>query len=355
MPVSKLTPIAASALFTVLSVPSIAYANCDNTNSVNGWGNWCNVGEFLGNQSPTAAGPQTQQSQNFRQNRNGFQADEFGGKTNANTTEDPYNWKGFALVEVANPNATKKTKKQYELAAVNIKSDQENNVIEVVIGEGASQIVLDKGDFIVQKRGKNKGQLLASGFFKVASTDGKYSITVTKNKHSLARDSRSVNDFTSSGYVKEGKSNIAAFVAGSPTSSAVINARTEVKAYYSGSGAYSISNSNGFKKVNNHITVNFSNSSWSGAWGNNNGKPFTAKASGNISGNTFSGTINKADFAGSKSFSNLEGTVSGQFIGDQGQGLVGQLSMSGDIRKNRRTIQTKVINGVFVNQESTRR
>lgn len=347
----KLTSLTATTLFTVLSVPSIAYANCDNSNNVNGWGNWCNVGEFLGNQSPTASGPQSQQPQNFSQNRNSFQADEFGGKTNANTEEDPYNWKGFALVEVANPNATKKTKKQYELAAVNIKSDQQNNVIEVVIGEGANQIVLDKGNFIVQKRGKNKGNLLASGFFKVASSDGKYKITVTKNKHSITRDSGSVNDFTSSGFVKKGKNNVASFVAGSPTASTIISARTEIKASYTGSGTYSISNSNGFKKVNNNITVNFSNSTWNGSWGNKNSKPFTAKASGNITGSTFSGTINKADFGGSKKFSNLQGSVSGQFIGDKGQGLIGQLNMSGDIRKNRRKTIAKTINGIFVNQE----
>lgn len=243
-------------------------------------------------QEPTAAGPVD--DYNPELGLPAVDSDKFGGSVE----QTPYNWQGYAYVNVDRLNENiggelqpqiQARQKRYLTGILQLQLEPDTNTVNVVMTlEDGSKITFNQqAQFITPQFGPDSSY----GEFQVVSEDGKYQI----NALPALAIQRMTNDSVTSGGIRNIQSEglrIGGFVAGSPTplndmSSLAVN---NIQATYFGSGDYR-SSFGRIGRVYNDITVNFGNASWLGNWyGAYGGQDGLVNAQGNVTGNTFPST-----------------------------------------------------------------
>ncbi|MDX1352053.1 MAG: hypothetical protein R3254_03515, partial [Thiomicrorhabdus sp.] len=293
----KLLSLIILGLLSPASVYAIDKKECNSTDNLEGWGIWCGVDTYLSKQESTAAGPVDGGS-----SVTGLPAidgDEFGGSL---TEESPFNWSGYAYVNVNRLNdnigeqaqPTVRRANTYLTGILQLQLEPETNTINVIMTlEDGSKITFNQqAQFITPQFGPDSSY----GEFQVVSEDGKYQINALPALAigNFYQKQGVTNDTVTSGGIRniQGEGfRVGGFVAGSPTPLSDMSnlAVNNIQATYSGLGDYR-SSYGGRMRVSNDITVNFGDASWQGNW---YGMPFggfmgSVNAQGDVSGNTFS-------------------------------------------------------------------
>jgi len=319
---------------------------CNSSDALQGWGIWCGVDSYLTQQEPTAAGPVD--DSNPELGLPAVDSDKFGGSVE----QTPYNWKGYAYVNVDRLNENiggdiqsqlQAPQKHYLTGILQLQLEPDTNTVNVVMTlEDGSKITFNQqAQFITPQFGPDSSY----GEFQVVSEDGKYQI----NALPALAIQRMTNDSVTSGGIRNIQDGlrIGGFAAGSPTplndmSSLAVN---NIQATYFGSGDYR-SSFGRIGRVYNDITVNFGNASWQGNWYAARGPGGFLNAQGSVTGNTFSstsiGVAAMQDSPGIQQIPVVTGSIKGTFNGPNAGYLTGLVNV---------TVDENNLVGTFVNQK----
>ena len=341
--------ISAIILGTISTTAISANSECNSSKNLSGWGAWCGIDTFLGQQEPTAAGGPLFNPQNL--SSASFDSDELGGKFTPIKNEEDIvvGWVGYAITP-NNMNMYTTLSSDSQLGLLKVDLDLEGQVVKITgLFEDGSTLDLSSEWF------------MAMGPYYVYAGSQSFSSHFSSDYKSYENDSPEMYTGSANNYVGTGD-----FIGGwssqlgKATPIADITNFKNIGANF----AYQV-NSNGTQNNGPFssgigsraiMNVQFGSSSWS----MDNLHGFDSK--GKISGNTFksteikgvAGAMNSPAMmpmpypGGNSNFANhtvtSDSSINGVFIGSNAKGLIGQTNITA-VKDGQATTLKTILNG----------